>query len=190
MISILFYSILAIILSLNIEYIVVDLLGKDLAFDGRVPLWNLAIEKGLEQPWLGYGYEGFWSSPNVSDYVIYNSWAVLNEGFRNHSVQFHSHNGFIDLFLELGFIGVFIFLLNIFFSIKRIITLLISTRGVEFYWMLQFLGIFWIANLAEGGLVLSSRDMFWIIYVSIVISSAVEQTRINKFYFSRQSNYV
>lgn len=60
-----FFSIFAFIIGLvilittlaNLEFIVVDLLGKDLELTGRIPLWNYLIERGLEKPWLGYGYE-------------------------------------------------------------------------------------------------------------------------------------
>ena len=71
LILLLIFSIVSFLVTVNFEYIVVDFLGKDIELNGRLPLWTLAIEKGLEQPWLGYGYRGFWSS-DVSDSVLYN----------------------------------------------------------------------------------------------------------------------
>ncbi|KAB8321310.1 O-antigen ligase family protein [Tolypothrix campylonemoides VB511288] len=173
----LIFSIVSFLVTVNFEYIVVDFLGKDIELNGRLPLWTLAIEKGLEQPWLGYGYRGFWSS-DVSDSVLYNSWAVLEEEFRNRTIEFHSHNGFIDLFLELGLIGILIFLLNFFFLIKRVVTLILTTRAIEYFYMLQVAGICWITNISESRLILTSNSTLWIIYVTTVLSSAIEYRRV------------
>ena len=177
LILLLIFSIVSFLVTVNFEYIVVDFLGKDIELNGRLPLWTLAIEKGLEQPWLGYGYRGFWSS-DVSDSVLYNSWAVLEEEFRNRTIEFHSHNGFIDLFLELGLIGILIFLLNFFFFIKRVLTLILTNRAIEYFYMLQVAGICWITNISESRLILTSNSTLWIIYVTTVLSSAIECRRV------------
>ena len=177
LILLLIFSIVSFLVTVNFEYIVVDFLGKDIELNGRLPLWTLAIEKGLEQPWLGYGYRGFWSS-DVSDSVLYNSWAVLEEEFRNRTIEFHSHNGFIDLFLELGLIGILIFLLNFFFFIKRVLTLILTNRAIEYFYMLQVAGICWITNISESRLILTSNSTLWIIYVTTVLSSAIEYRRV------------
>lgn len=167
------------LITVNFEYIVVNLLGKDLDLNGRIPIWKLAFEKGLEQPWLGYGYRGFWSS-DVSDYVIYNTWAGFEEGFQDRSIEFHAHNGLIDLFLELGILGLLLFLLNYYLLIIRILTLLLLTRNIQFLWLLQLAGMYWITNLSESRIILSSTNTLWILYVLIVLSSAVEHKRMKR----------
>ncbi|WP_315790181.1 O-antigen ligase family protein [Fischerella sp. JS2] len=174
----LFFSLLAIItvslLTANLKFIVVDLLGKNLEFNGRTPLWILSIERGLEQPWLGYGYAGFWGS-SVGDYVIKNTWAGSHEDFYRSATSFHAHNGYIDLFLQLGLIGLLIFLVNLFMTLKRVIILFIYTRAIEYAWMLQFIALFCLLNFSDSCILLVNT--FWVVYVSISLSSAIEFKR-------------
>lgn len=166
-------TIFAFLVIVNFEFIVVDFLGKDIELNGRLPIWELAIEKGYEQPWLGYGYRGFWTS-EASDSILYNSWAALLEEFATREIAFHAHNGLIDMFLELGLIGLFLFLLNFFYMTQRIIILLLSSRAIEYLWMLSFIGICFITNITESQIILSSTNTFWIVYVSVAISSAFD----------------
>jgi exopolysaccharide production protein ExoQ len=162
------------LLTANLEYIVVDLLGKNLELNGRTPLWTLCIEKGLERPLLGYGYAGFWGSP-ASDYVFKNSWAGLSEGFSRSATSFHAHNGYVDIFLQLGLIGFSTLLVSLFFTLKRVIILFIYYRSIEYAWMLQFIALFCILNFSDSCFLLVNT--FWIIYVSISLSSAIEFKR-------------
>ncbi|BAZ69114.1 MAG: O-antigen ligase family protein [Pelatocladus maniniholoensis HA4357-MV3] len=174
----LFFSLLAIVtvflVTANLKFIVVDLLGKNLEFNGRIPIWNLSIERGLEQPWLGYGYAGFWGS-SVADYVIKNSWAATDEAFSRSATSFHAHNGYIDIFLQLGFIGLLIFSVNLFITLKRVIILFIYTRSIEYAWMMQFIALFCLLNFSDSCILLVNT--FWVVYVSIAFSSAIEFKR-------------
>ena len=61
-------------------------------------IWSFAAGQAGERPWLGYGFNGFWgigyASPAVSDGPL----------FVNSVLQ--AHNGFIDVRLELGWLGL------------------------------------------------------------------------------------
>ncbi|MGJ5674901.1 MAG: O-antigen ligase family protein [Nostochopsis sp.] len=172
------FSLLAIIITVlltaNLKFIVVDLLGKNLELNGRTPLWSLSIEKGLEQPWLGYGYAGFWGSP-ASDYVFKNSWAGLDERASLSATSFHAHNGYVDIFLQLGLIGLLTFFVNLFLTLKRVIILFIYSRSIEYAWMLQFIALFCLLNFSDSCILLVNT--FWVVYVSISLSSAIEFKR-------------
>lgn len=67
----------------------------------RTDIWNFALRKISERPWLGYGYEVFWgagiNSPSVRE----------GPGFV--AQMPHAHNGYIDLALQTGYIGLGIF---------------------------------------------------------------------------------
>ncbi|BAZ53543.1 hypothetical protein NIES4103_62220 [Nostoc sp. NIES-4103] len=177
------FSIVTTYVAINFEFIVVDLLGKDVELNGRLPLWNAAITKGLEQPWLGYGYRGFWNS-DVSDYVYDNSWSTNKDEETRMKGAFHAHNGLIDLFLELGLIGVGTFMINSFFLIIRIINLLPYFQATEHFWMFIFMGIFFISNISEAHIILSGESMLWIVYVSTALSSALQERKMkSELYF-------
>ena len=160
----------------NLENIVVKGLGKDMTFSGRTEIWTLAIERGLERPWLGYGYVGFWTS-DYSLIVINNTWASSDGGRRGEAkVRFNAHNHFIDLFLQVGGLGFSLYILTYLIVFLRVVTLLSLTRNIEFLWMLQFLVGQTLFNLADS-VTLLSGDGFWGIYVSIGFSTALEYNR-------------
>ncbi|MBH8566260.1 O-antigen ligase family protein [Nostoc sp. CENA67] len=180
------FSIVTTYVAINYEFIVVDLLGKDVELNGRLPLWEASITKGLEQPWLGYGYLGFWTS-DVSDYVYDNSWSASKDEETRRAGAFHAHNGLIELFLELGCVGVVIFIINYFFLIIRIINLLPYFQNKEHFWMLQFLGIFFVANISEGNIILSGGNLLWLVYVSTALSSALDNKQMKSELYLKAS---
>ncbi|MEM2460925.1 MAG: O-antigen ligase family protein [Candidatus Hadarchaeales archaeon] len=81
---------------------VAGLLGRDLTLTGRTGLWGTAWDFIMYRPLLGYGLGAFWSSESYGGVV--SAW----EGWRVP----HAHNGFLDLWLDLGFgafaLGTFI----------------------------------------------------------------------------------
>ncbi len=67
----------------------------------RTDIWNFAMRKIAERPWLGYGYEVFWGAgPNSPS---------VREGPGFVAQMPHAHNGYIDITLQTGFIGLAIF---------------------------------------------------------------------------------
>ncbi|AFZ35027.1 O-antigen polymerase [Stanieria cyanosphaera PCC 7437] len=152
---------IAILITINLETIVVDILGKDLTFNGRTTIWSLALEKGWERPWLGYGYSGFWTS-DAASYILNNTWAVVA---KSEGERFHAHNGLIDVFLQLGLVGLTLCLLSFLRLSWRAINLIQATHQREFLWILQFLFISFLANFSEIRTFIDGGAM-WVLYIS------------------------
>ncbi|WP_049558612.1 O-antigen ligase family protein, partial [Limnoraphis robusta] len=72
------------------------LIGKDPSLTGRTDLWAWAREMIDKRPWLGYGYTAFWQGlDGGSAYIIRAArWPVP-----------YSHNGILDLWLDIGLLG-------------------------------------------------------------------------------------
>jgi O-antigen ligase len=159
----------------NIEFIVVDTLGKNMEFNGRMPIWTLIFNKILERPLLGYGVSGFWTSDEAL-YVLYNSWGeiALESG-----VRFNAHSGYLDLGLALGLLGFFLYAFNFFAVFTRTVNLWMATRSIDFFWILQVLVVFLLLNFTDSISILGTGST-WSIYVSMAISTAVQQTRMRK----------
>lgn len=149
------------LITINLETIVVDLLGKDLTFNGRTTIWSLALEKGWERPWLGYGYSGFWTS-DAANYILNNTWAIVA---KKEGVRFHAHNGLIEVFLQLGLVGLILCLLSFLRLCWRAINLIQATQKREFLWILQFLFISFLANFSEIRTFIEGGAM-WVLYIS------------------------
>ncbi len=77
--------------------------GKDLTFTGRTLIWAATLRAWEERPLQGWGFGGILSADPVSPRTA-EIWREI--GFRVP----HSHSGPIDLGLQLGLIGLAIFL--------------------------------------------------------------------------------
>jgi O-antigen ligase len=75
--------------------------GKDPTLTSRTDIWAGIWRAVGEQPWLGYGAGGVWINPNLDP-----ARSILRDlGF----TVFHSHNGYLELLLLLGVIGLALF---------------------------------------------------------------------------------
>lgn len=87
--------------------------GRDDTFSGRTSLWHGAVAvANANHPVLGAGYRAFWTNTGaaeVRDYI--QGWARLPG---------HGHNGYLDVWLELGWAGVALFALFLLVMIVRL----------------------------------------------------------------------
>ncbi|MEB3283552.1 MAG: O-antigen ligase family protein [Lyngbya sp.] len=149
---------LTIFVSSNFEYVIVDVLGKDITLTGRVPVWNLVLEKAVSQrPLLGYGYYGFWQKWRGEDDP--SRYMITENGFRPR----HGHQGFLDLAVDLGLIGLSFFLLSICRYIALGVKYLVTDSKIESTFSLLFLTFLIILNLSESFLLKPSH--VWVYYV-------------------------
>lgn len=139
----------------NLE-LVTGFLGKDPTLTGRVQLWILSIAMAFRRPWLGYGYNAFWRGYDGPSAMI---WRL----FKWHPP--HSHNGFLEVWLGTGLVGLAIFLIGFGVYVIRAIKYLRKHEGVEYCWPLMFLVLMFLSNLT-GANFLSRNAIFWIVYVA------------------------
>ena len=159
----------------NLEFILVDTLGKNMEFNGRLPIWTLMMQKVMERPWFGYGFVGFWTS-DESLYVINNSWAGTGD---TPGLRFNAHSGYIDLLLQLGFLGMVLYIVDFFAVLARGISLLFLTPIQETFWILPTLLALLFFNFADTLSVVTPNSL-WSIYVSIGLSTIVQHNRIKR----------
>jgi O-antigen ligase len=73
---------------------VIELLGRNTSLTERVPMWETLLAMA-QNPIVGAGFQSFWIGERLEKI-----WSVLG-------VQFtQSHNGYIEQYLNLGYIGV------------------------------------------------------------------------------------
>jgi exopolysaccharide production protein ExoQ len=163
----------------NYEFIVTTLLGKNLQLNGRTPIWSMAITFLMQKPWLGYGYSAFWASEQ-GQLIIQHTWirGILQTGVTLR--KFHAHNTFLEIYLQLGIIGGTMLLLNVVLVLKRVYDLLVATRSLSVFWMLQFAVFQVIYNMAEIPTYLSPFNMYWVVYVAIAYSASLETSRMKR----------
>src|SRR5271168_767347 len=75
-------------------------LGRNATLTGRVPLWHAVIGAIWQHPWFGYGYNVFWKRDTGElAKVIYAA----------RFPAMHAHNGYLDILLAMGALGLLVF---------------------------------------------------------------------------------
>lgn len=145
---------------------ITGLLGKDPMLTGRVPLWILSTAMALQRPWFGYGFDAFWL-PHAM--YVRRIWQILAW------MPPHAHNGALELWLELGLVGVGVFFLGFGYYLLRSIKFVRTHSHPVATWPLAFLLLLFITNLTETNL-LVPNNMFFVLYVAIA-ATLVQQSR-------------
>ena len=79
-----------------------EVVGKDATFSGRTKIWSASWWAIEREPWHGYGLGGLFNSSTPITEAI-----IERVGFKVP----HAHNGVLQLVLELGVIGLVLFLI-------------------------------------------------------------------------------
>ncbi len=148
-------SVAAFLIVTNLGQLAV-MLGKDPTLTGRTKIWAQVLPKIMERPLFGHGYQGFWQKwdGESADVLYGQGWLVP-----------HAHNGFLDLALDLGLIGLTLFILGFVLTLFRSLYLFQQHRNLEILWPVLLLFFFLIANIAENTM-LKRNDLFWVLYSS------------------------
>lgn len=72
----------------------VEDLGRNSTLTGRTTIWHFALGM-VQNPLLGTGFESFWLGPRLAQMKV-----LLNQGVNQ------AHNGYIEVYLNLGWVGV------------------------------------------------------------------------------------
>lgn len=76
------------------------LVGKSPDLTGRLDIWDAVIGLAQQRPFAGWGWVSYWTpwAEPFDDLVI-----------RNGVVQLHAHNAWLDVWLQLGILGLVVF---------------------------------------------------------------------------------
>jgi len=70
-----------------------EAVGRDSTLTGRTEMWDQLLQLKVA-PWFGAGYESFWLGPRTND--ISRHYQYVNQ----------AHNGYLEVFLDLGWVGL------------------------------------------------------------------------------------
>ena len=136
----------------DVKDTVITMLGRRPDLTTRVPMWEGLLDMA-ENPVIGVGFESFWAGERR---------AIANERFAEVN---QAHNGYLQMYLELGFIGLFFVVCWILSGLRKVFNHLVidypaamlricfivvvvlynwteaTFYGVSNMWLLLFLGI-------------------------------------------------
>ncbi len=93
-----------VVMALTSSYLIPRLLGlrgKDATLTSRTTIWAGVWDAIEQRPWTGFGIGGVWRNPAADPGLSINR----GLGF----TVFHSHNGYLDILIALGVVGLVIF---------------------------------------------------------------------------------
>lgn len=132
--------------------------GRSTNLTGRTELWPLVISFAQERPILGYGYAGFWTE-SASKKV---DSAVDVE-------VMYSHNGFLDILLTNGALGLSLAVIFLGTGLKRAFDWSVHGESRTELWPVAFLSFFLFYNVAECSIFM--QHMLWALCVATVVGS-------------------
>lgn len=125
---------------------ILKLMPFDTTFTGRTDVWEFAISSLSLHPLLGYGFAAFWGTASIEKLVQDDQieWAASAS---------HSHNGYLDSALTLGYPGLA--LIIVIFVVAPLMNFSIATRSGNNEPLARLFLRFWLF-----GIYLSSMESF------------------------------
>jgi exopolysaccharide production protein ExoQ len=152
----------------NLE-IVFQLLNRDPSMTGRTSMWpDLLYNTYLARPLLGHGFATIWTQESFR-ILIQHRWGW---GYQ----PYFADNGYIDILLNLGAVGLAIFLYGAILVVKRFVILLNKHNSREAIFLLMILVYAFIANVAYSFLFEVDYFVWSLIVLAAFISVKPSET--------------
>ncbi len=139
------------------------LLERSDSFTDRTHIWKAVATTAMEAPWLGHGYGAFWTS------------AAGDAAWARSMVQNrinHAHNGALDVFAELGVVGIALVFVPIGIVAVAALRHALTPRPPACLWPGVYLVFFLASNVGESALL--RHKVYWALYVATACHVATE----------------
>lgn len=147
---------------------ILGLLGRDSTLTGRTDLWVYLIQDVVSRsPWIGYGFGAIWSF----DSFRVSTQQILGWGF---PVAI-GDNGFLDILLHVGVLGLIPFLLVLMTAFVRFFRYAIQGKTMMSFFPESVLIFAFIANLSFS-FFLEAESFVWLILVTLIFSVNVRSS--------------
>ena len=161
-----FTSLMLLLLTINFNTFL-SVNDKDITLSGRTLLWDTLWGFVVQKPWLGYGYESFFSSAAKEANLLWqvHDWSPV-----------HSHNGYIHLWLSLGIIGLITLVIGYVSCLYNSLFKYLVSKELRMLWIFLFLMYTVFLNLTEVSF-LASNSIIWIISLASIYSITKAPTK-------------
>ncbi|MFM2311314.1 MAG: hypothetical protein RLZZ04_590 [Cyanobacteriota bacterium] len=163
--SVLAILLLLIFIALSLFFLMINFntflntFDKDITLTGRTPLWSDLWGFIQQKPWLGYGFGTFFSSGHRETATI---WTMHDW------VPPHAHNGFIQIWLDIGLVGLVVFSISYFGCIFNALFKYLSSQDLKMFWIFLLLLYTVFFNLTEVSFL--SQSELWILSITAIYS--------------------
>lgn len=138
-------------------------MGRDPTLTGRTIFWEIVNRTLMEErPILGFGRAGFWDSPFTGR---------IREAFGGEYLPPHTHNGFIEVALDIGLIGLGFFVISLLITWMRSLQWGYNSRNsLADLFPLAFL-VFYTGNNITESYTLYLSHFFWPLYIAVALNT-------------------
>ena len=132
-------------------------IGKDPTLTGRTDIWASVLRRAADAPWTGYGYGAFWERGSAVAKIVQKEthWLVPN-----------AHNGWLDLLVQLGWIGVALFAVLLALALAAALVRLPRTDDAGFG--LLYMAIFLVLAFSES-VIEAPNTLTWAMLVAVAV---------------------
>ena len=164
LVMLLLLAVFGFVVFINADF-VLGLFNRNSSLTGRVPMWSHLFDLYLsKRPFLGYGFNGFW-------YVLSHE-VVMGEVAHYPDPIIISDNGFIDILINGGFIGLFLFAIFYFGIWQKVAKFSAQARSIIDLFPVVLMVYIFLANLTWS-LLFENEGLFMLLMITIlfIISS-------------------
>ncbi|MED4157534.1 O-antigen ligase [Shouchella clausii] len=144
---------------------ILELFGRDLTFTGRTDIWSATLHMVSIRP-FGYGYGAFWNNWDGPSAMVYQ--------MIGRDTAPHAHNGFIDLMLNVGILGLLVFIIGYVHALLNSIKYIRQEKDPVSFWIMFYLVYFIFINIAESNIMVHN-NLFWVLYVTVIAYLSVKK---------------
>jgi exopolysaccharide production protein ExoQ len=136
--------------------------GKDTTFTARTQIWEIIRAHIQLSPFIGTGYGGYWTAP-VPTSPSYAFVQIMN------FYPTESHNGYLDVINDLGYIGLLLLLGYLIVYIRNSLRLLqVNYTQATLYLALMFQQL--LTNLSESHWFILSHDFVILTFATFALA--------------------
>lgn len=134
-----------------------SLIGKSPDMTGRTKIWKIVLQLIDQRPLQGWGWSSYW----VPWVEPYNGLVTINN-----VPYYQAHNAFLDVWMQLGVVGLGLFILLIGMTFVRLWRLAVRHTSPLYLWpILVFVGIV-TQNLTESRMLV---EIGWVLLVLFAV---------------------
>jgi exopolysaccharide production protein ExoQ len=151
--------VISIVLFMNIDRFF-GIFNRNTTLTGRIPLWTHLYNNYIsKRPYLGYGFNAFWYHESHR--------VAMQEAVGYHDPIDLSDNGFIDILVNTGFIGLCLFLIFYLGIWWRSIKYALKANDINGFFPLVVMSFTLIANITWS-LIFENESFLMLIMISVL----------------------
>jgi exopolysaccharide production protein ExoQ len=142
-------------------------LGRDPSLTGRTDVWNSVLSLH-SNPWVGTGFESFWLGQRLDD---------MREALPNLDIN-ESHNGYLEVYVNLGWMGVSLLALLLVTGYRKIIAAFRRDPDIGSLFLAYFLATLF-CSFTESAFRMLSTSWFFLLLAVLAASLATSREEVS-----------